>query len=162
MPRWVWVIVAVLCMLIGCCVFMVGAGVYYFKQHVDLKTATEEDATVEFERAMKRFGDQPPIVEMSPGGRATVVNIEKRAATAGGRMPSTLHVLAFDGDENKRVKVALPFWMLRLAPDGEIKVDNPDVDLDRLKITVRDLERAGPGLVLFHRDEDTRVLVWTE
>ena len=78
-----------------------------------------------------------------------------------------LRVLAFDPRAGKLVRFSVPFWLLRLAPSHNFTIGSKgdfDFDSDRLHLTVEDVERAGPGLILDTRDprNGALVLVWTE
>jgi hypothetical protein len=73
--------------------------------------------------------------------------------------------MAFDRDDGQLVRVTVPFWLLRLAPEG--KLSSSSDALRGVKgaehLTVQQLEALGPGLLVDHRDEDgSRVLIWTE
>ena len=72
--------------------------------------------------------------------------------------------MAFDSHEKKVIRLALPFWMLRLKSDGgRFDIGRRNVDLARMHITVEDLERYGPILILDQKDTDgARVLVWSQ
>ena len=52
---------------------------------------------------------------------------------------------------------------MRLTDDGNLEVDADNGDSFSLNLTVEDLDRHGPGLLLdYTREEEARVLVWTE
>jgi len=56
----------------------------------------------------------------------------------------------------------LPFWLLKIKSGKGLKFDVPNGESRRLELSAKDIERAGPALLL---DEDTaksRLLVWTE
>jgi hypothetical protein len=73
--------------------------------------------------------------------------------------------MAFDPDEEKVVRMDLPFWLLRLQMRGtrfDVGGGN-NIDLARLRLTVEDLERYGPTLILDHKKSDgSRVLIWSQ
>ena len=75
-------------------------------------------------------------------------------------------VLAFDPRAGKLVRASVPFWLLRMAPSRNLSFHSGgfDFDSDGMRLTVDDIERAGPGLLLDGRDrrDGTLVLVWTE
>src|SRR4029079_13195372 len=81
---------------------------------------------------------------------------------AGTERPQTLNVMAFDPHDEKVVRMELPFWLLRLkGAGGRFDIGRSNVDLARMRITVEDLERYGPILILDQKDTDgARVLVW--
>jgi hypothetical protein len=60
--------------------------------------------------------------------------------------------------------VDLPFWLLRFKMRGNrIDLGNSNVDFAKLRLTVEDLERFGPTLILDQKDTDgSRVLVWSQ
>jgi hypothetical protein len=62
--------------------------------------------------------------------------------------------------------VQIPFWLLRMLPSKNLSLLNDegiDIDTDRVRLTLDDLERRGPGLVLDTKDRrGSLVLVWTE
>ena len=67
-----------------------------------------------------------------------------------------LRVLAYDPDAEKLVHVSIPFWLLRLAPSGKrmsfLSDNGVDFDSDRVHLTLDDIERRGPGLILDQKD----------
>jgi hypothetical protein len=121
-----------------------------------VETFEEEAAAV---RA--RLGDLPPLIEDTPAGpRLSPANLERRKAL-GGTSPEALNILVWAADEQKIVRLSLPFWLLRLSPKG-VDINVNDIDLGKLRLSIEDLERAGPGPLLQRDDGETRVLVWTE
>ena len=79
------------------------------------------------------------------------------------RRPDQLYVLAFDPDDERIVKVTVPFWLLRLKSRGTIDFNGGQLELEDLKLTVEDLERFGPTLIVDHKSTGgERVLVWSQ
>ena len=80
------------------------------------------------------------------------------------RPPETLNILAFDPDDGRMVKISVPFWLLRLKVGGtRIDFNGNRMELEDLKLTVEDLERFGPTLIVDHRvPNGERVLVWSQ
>jgi hypothetical protein len=72
--------------------------------------------------------------------------------------------MAFDSKDERVVRMDLPFWMLRLKMRGSrFDVGGGNVDLAKLRLTVEDLERFGPTLIVDHRGSDgSRVLIWSQ
>ena len=62
------------------------------------------------------------------------------------------------------MRVTVPFWLLRMKMKGAtIDFGGNSMDLEDLKLTVEDLERFGPTLVLDQKNEGgDRVLVWSQ
>ena len=79
--------------------------------------------------------------------------------------PRALHIVAYDKRAGKLVRFSVPFWLLRMAPDGKVSIG--DDMLDDVhgveKLTVKDLEALGPGLLIDEQKPNgDQVLVWTE
>lgn len=133
------------------------------KRQVEVREG-EDVGTFERESTavLTRLGDVPALIEDTPTGpRLSPGNLERRKALAGSKRPAALWVLLWAPHEKKIVRLSLPFWLLRMSPKGiDINVD--DVDLGKLRLSIEDLERAGPGPLLIRHDDNSRVLVWTE
>ena len=160
---WVWVVVGVMVVGILFVIAMAGAGVYYFARHIDATKATPEVAATEFDAVRARFKGQRPLIELDERGRFLRSNTD-RPEPANAVRPDALHVLAFDPDEEGMVKVTVPFWLLRLKMGGSsIDLSGNRVRLEDLKLSVDDLERYGPTLVLDQTSAGgDRVLVWSQ
>jgi hypothetical protein len=160
---WVWVAGAVVVLGILGIIAMAGIGIYFFSQHITTKTETPTVAAHEFERVSARFAGQKPLIELDDEGRYLRSNTDRHAAP-GAKTPEALHVMAFDPGDGRIVRVEVPFWLLRLKLRGSaIDFNGKRMDLEDLKLTVEDLERYGPALVVDHRmTSGQRVLVWSE
>ncbi len=158
---WVWIVVAVVAMGILGIVAMAAAGLWFVRSHVDIRSTTATAVASDFETVRARFTSQKPLIELDDRGDFIRANTER---PAGSVRPQTLVVMAFDPDDEKVVKMDLPFWLLRLKSGGtRFSMGGGDVDLAKLHLTVEDLERFGPTLILDHRDRrGSRVLVWSE
>lgn len=109
-----------------------------------------------------RFAGQKPLIELDTHGRYLRSNVD-RPTPPGTKAPDVLRVMAFDPDDGRTVRVTLPFWLLRLKASSSIDFNGSRVQLEDLKLTVDDLERYGPALVVDHRAASgQRVVVWTE
>ena len=77
-----------------------------------------------------------------------------------------MRVLVYDAHEGRIVHVDLPFWLLRFMPSGrmsEVSGAGSGFSFESGHITVDDLERHGPGLIMDARDnKDAQILIWTE
>jgi len=160
---WIWVIVAIVVIGILGIVAMAGVGFYFFSQHFDTKVASRASAGVEFEQVKAQFTGQKPLIELDERGRFLRANSD-RPARANTRTPEQIYVLAFDPDDERIVKVTIPFWLLRFKARGAtIDFNGGRLDLEDLKLTVEDLERFGPTLIVDHTSSSgERVLVWSQ
>ena len=163
---WLWIIFGVfICMAIGV-VALVGGGIYLVSKHVRTELVGRISAEEEFLRQRERFAGQTPLIEMHGDFRDRQVQVHPPAGGPGTSRLQTMRVLVYDGHEGRLVHVDLPFWLLRLMPLGRIgpvSGAGGGVSFDTGRLTVEDLERHGPGLVLDARDNrDAQILIWTE
>jgi hypothetical protein len=87
-----------------------------------------------------------------------------REGKPGAGRPETLYVMAYDPDDGGLVKVTIPFWLLRMKMNNaKIDLGGNRMELEDLKLTIEDLDRLGPTLVLDQRNRGgDRVLVWSQ
>lgn len=157
---WVWVVVGIVAAGILFVVAMAGAGIYFFSQNIKHSQATPTAAAAEFESVRARFAGQKPLIELDARGDFLRANTDR---ANGSVRPETLYVLAFDPDDGGLVRVKVPFWLLRMKMKGTVNFSGTGMDLEDLKLTVEDLDRYGPALVLDQRnDGGDRVLVWSQ
>jgi hypothetical protein len=163
-PTWAAVLIAGVIILGMLAVAAVGGAAFFIYRHVNTTFTGYENAAAEFTSARARFAGQLPLIELTIG-EEPVLHRELVTGTRGQRLDS-LRVLAYDRHARKLVRVTLPFWLLRLVPANHFSFldDNGiDIDSDRVPLTLEDLERRGPGLILDTRDRrGSEVLVWTE
>jgi hypothetical protein len=150
-------------------VLVVGVGlvavvgyVIYQQFAFQAKSATEVSADEEFAQIAAKFEGQRPYLVIK-GGQPVVSDAP---AAAPGKPVEAIHIIVWDPDEQKVVKLNMPFWLLRMTKGQPIRI-SPDDDFGggamRLQITAEDLERRGPGLILDHKEATgERVLVWAQ
>ncbi len=159
---WVWVVVAIFAICVLGVVAIAGTGYYFFTKHFDTKVTSPANASVEFEQVKAQFTGQKPLIELDERGHFLRANPD-RPSQADMRRPEKLYVLAFDPDDERIVKVTIPFWLLRLKARGTIDFNGGQLELEDLKLTVEDLERFGPTLIVDHKaTSGERVLVWSQ
>jgi hypothetical protein len=159
---WVWVVVAVAVVCVLGLVVIAGVGFYFVSRHIETREVSVATAAHEFDAVKAGFAGQKPLVELDRNGHVLRTNVNK-AAAANRQPPEKLYLLAFDPDERRIVRFNLPFWILRMkAGDTTIDLNGNRMDLEDLRLTVEDLERVGPSLIVDHQSPDgTRVLVWS-
>jgi hypothetical protein len=163
LKTWVWVVVGIAAVCILLVIAMAGAGIYFFTQNIQTTKASPAVASQEFEAVRARFKGQAPLIELDAKGNLLRSNAD-REAPQGTPRPETLHVMAFDPDDGGLVKVTIPFWLLRMQMNhAAVNFGNHNMTLEDLKLTVEDLDRLGPSLVLDQLNEGgDRVLVWSQ
>ena len=160
---WVWVVVGIFAVIVVGLVGLAGAGYYFVRKTIETQKVTGPAASHEFDSVRARFAGQLPLIELDENGEFLRANTN-REPPKNARRPETLVVMAHDPDDGGLVRVKLPFWLLRMNPEsGKINFGHERMNLEDLKLTVRDLERYGPALILDQRGRGgDRVLVWTE
>jgi hypothetical protein len=140
--------------------FALGAtGAYFALRHLDRRSSTEADTLREVEAIRARFGARPPLVELAPG-RMGDIRIN-RLQTADARPVTTIHVIAWKSADREMVRMEMPLWLMRFSAVNLFS--QIGVGPERLRLTVQDIERYGPGIVLdYGRPEADRVLLWVE
>ena len=157
---WVWIVVGIVVLGILGVIAMAAAGLWFVKSHVNIQSTTPAMASADFQTVRARFANQKPLIELDERGNFLHANTDR---PTGAQRPQTLTILAFDSHDEKVVRVELPFWLLRLKPSARVDVGGGNVDLAKLRLTVEDLERFGPTLILDQKDSDgSRVLIWSQ
>jgi hypothetical protein len=147
-------------------VVVVGGGYWMYQQFApDARAIDRAGAADELDRIRARFGSQQPLIAVDADDTHARIQREGREPTFTGQLQS-IQIAAYDPDDGKLVRFSVPFWLLRLAPDGELKLGDDDVLADvkgAERLTVHELETLGPGLLIDDtRPDGRRVLVWTE
>lgn len=158
---WVWVVVGIFAACILALVAMAAAGLWFAKTHIDIRSASSATVSADFDSVRQQFHAQKPLIELDDHGHFLRANTDR---PAGEKRPETLNVMAFDPDDGRVVRVNIPFWMLRFKMRGtRVNIGRNDFDLEDLKLTVEDLERYGPTLILDHKERGgDHVLVWSQ
>ena len=163
---WVSVLIASVIIVGVLAIAVVGGTAYFFYRHINASFTPPENADTEFAQARARFAGQKPLIEIRKDDEP-ILHREGTTRHDSSRQLVSLRVLAYDNRARKLVRVTIPFWLLRLAPSGKkvsfLNDNGIDFDTDRVHLTLEDLERRGPGLVLDQADRrGSQVLVWTE
>jgi hypothetical protein len=158
---WIWVIVGIFVFGLVVLFAIAGAGVYFVSRHIETQRTTGTDALRVFDEARARFRDQRPLVEVENRGRQPRLRDLSKLPSSPQR-PEHLWILAWDPDDERIVKISLPFWLLEMGR-RQIDVNTDGFDLKELDLDVKELRRIGPALVLDFRDTSgERVLIWTQ
>jgi hypothetical protein len=162
---WISIVIAIGLVCVIACLAVIGGSLLWIRTHVNTQFTSAEMAGDELERERARFAGQTPLIEWQ--NERDVPRIHRRSVSNAAELQA-LRVLAFDPNAGKLVRVSIPFWMLRLMPARHFRLLDHEsgvaLDTDNLHLSVEDLERAGPGLVLDARNtrDGAQVLVWSE
>jgi hypothetical protein len=135
-------------------------------KHVKTELVGRTSAEEQFVRQRQRFAGQQPLIEMTGDFGDQQVKVHRAGEAAPKSELQTMRVLVYDAHEGRIIHVDLPFWLLRFMPSarlGEVSGAGRGFSFESGHITVDDLERHGPGLVMDARDnKDAQILIWTE
>ena len=161
---WLTIVGAVLGVMLMLAVGTIGGAAYWVYNHVHSQSVAQEAAGDRFARVRQQFAGKQPLIEIVDRDQVVLHRSETPPSTSA--RVQTLHALVYDTDEQKLMDLNIPFWLLRLAPSGghfSLNSNGIDIDSDHLNVTVADLERHGPGLIMDHHDRHgSLVLVWSE
>jgi hypothetical protein len=159
---WISILIAVIVIVVALGIALVGGSAYFISRHVRAQFVSTAGAEAQFASARQRFVGQTPLIEMRKGAEPL---IHRPAEDAHAAPIEVIHAIVYSPDSRKLVSVNLPLWLLRMAPGKRFSFldDNVDFDSGRVRLTLDDVERHGPGLILDQADRyGARVLVWAE
>ena len=142
-----------------------GAGFWAYQNFAPSAEFVEQaKADQQFEQIRAGFKDQTPLITAEPDGQSVRLHAEGRAPFTG--QLTALNIAAYDLRAGKLVRFTVPFWLMRLGNDGRLSLGDGSLDGVKKyadKLTVKDLEALGPGLIVDERKPNgDRVLIWTE
>lgn len=163
---WIWIAVAVAAAAFLGFIAIVAAGVFFVARQVETEPASAALAERAFAEARARFEGQSPIVQIEDRDGIIRTRIDRPPPEVpAGPAPGAIFVMAYDPDEGRIVRLSLPFWLLRLGNKGSLRFssDNTRLSFEHLNLTVDDLARYGPALLVDQQmPEGERVLIWTQ
>jgi len=152
-------IVVVIGVLVFLAVIGIGLAAIFFIRATEITKADRPQADEVWREIRGRFPGARPLLEVR-NHESAVLTREPPPSPAGRRLES-LHIAAWDSDDAGLFRMTVPFWLLRFK-SGAITIGE-DIYAQRLDITVEQLERFGPALLVDHEAANgDRVLVWTE
>jgi hypothetical protein len=162
MKRWMWVVLGIVAFSFVGCFGVLGGLAWVVSRHVQVKEMPSGDIETEFTALRARFKDAKPLLDTRNGVTIASERLEARAASYSGPLPSSLCILAWEKSEPRRVRVCLPFWLLKLKTGKGLKFDVPESGLGRVEISAEELERAGPALLIDRNEDRAHLMLWTE
>jgi hypothetical protein len=155
------ILVAVVGVFVFVAIVGVSLGAWLFASAFDRDTADEPAAAASFEEIRQRFARTGPVLHVVEHEKAILSR--QPPAEAPARRLERLEVMVWDPDDKGLSRVTLPFWLLRLKTgpidmSSTVMLNHHPIDL-----TVEQIERYGPALLLDHQAQDgDRLLIWTE
>lgn len=156
---WLWILLGVFGFFIVAGIGTAVFAVYWLGSHMEFVESPAPEAAKTFDEVRAKFPGQQPLLQFKDGEPRALTD----TAPSSVRL-TTLHILAFDDGEGRLVRVDVPFWLLRLK-SGPISFSSYADGFDdrRVRLSVEDIERRGPGIVLdLVEPNQGRVLIWAE
>jgi hypothetical protein len=110
-PRWAQVLIGVAIVAVFLGIGAIIAVTAWFSENLVVNASTARQADEAFDKIRQRFNGQRPLVEIRDG---VVTRGTDRTAPATPQALKTLHVLAWDSNDEKLAEVSVPWWVLRL------------------------------------------------
>ena len=105
------------------------------------------------------FRSALPLVRRDEAGRF----VRTEASGRNGEPPARLYVVLYRTSQNRFISADVPLWFLKIkGPAAAVALRDTGFDLDLLGLTVEDLERSGPGLILDERRGEDTLIAWTQ
>ena len=158
---WIIVILSIVGVTVVGLMVLAGAGTMWMMRHIKTAPTTATQAVRTFDQERLRFGTEKALIGSEDIDNAPGVQRRLDAMPTASVKPTEMTILVWDPDQERTVRIALPFWMLKIGK-RKIDIGSSGFDFDRFRIDVNDLERIGPKLIAdIQRPGGERVLVWT-
>jgi hypothetical protein len=134
-------------------------GAYFVLRHMDKRTGQEAEAVQAIDAVKARFGPRPPLIDIVNPTTADVrIN---RSGAPSTTAVDTIHVINWKSETRELTRADLPLWLMRFS---SVNIASQlGLAPERFKLTVDDVRRYGPGIVIDYGSPGTsRVLVWVD
>ncbi|OFW05295.1 MAG: hypothetical protein A3H96_07595 [Acidobacteria bacterium RIFCSPLOWO2_02_FULL_67_36] len=159
MRTWVKVTLGGVALVAVVVLALAGVGAYFVLGNMNKRDAGEAEALRDIDAIRARFGARPPLVEIVDPRRADI-RINRLQNTAGTRV-ATVHIINWNADSGELIRTEAPLWLMRFSSVNLLS--QLGVAPARFTLTVADIERYGPGIVVDHGvPGSVRVLVWVD
>lgn len=158
--RWVLIAFGVVILIIFIGIGAIFAVTAWVQQNLQVDTRSPSDAEQEFATVLKEFDGRAPLLEMHEGHPRLKATHDQAAEAPPTRL-ETLHVLAFDADEERLARFSVPFWLIRMKSEPfRVSAYASGLD-DRIQLRAEDIEKYGPGIILDTKTPSgDHVLLW--
>jgi len=140
----------------------IAATLLFVRSRVTTEPVPQDEALAELAQARTRFAGQTPLIELASDDQPI---LHPPAAAA----PQALHALralVYDPARGTLSRMDLPGWVVRaISVGGRVRLANLGVteasDTPQ-RLTLEDLERHGPGIVMDISRRRRQILIWTD
>ena len=161
--KWIPIVLGILfvfvVLAIGGVIFMIS----FVQNNMSISEMSADSADAEFDKVRARFAGKQPMIQLVDG-RPQYVGDRAAPSSPSATPLKSMHVIAWDDDEQKLVTFSLPFWLLRMK-SGPIRLSAYSQGWDDRGVSFRveDIEKHGPGLLMDVSERaEGRVIIWVE
>lgn len=159
MRRWVKFTIGGVALIALALAVVGGTAAYYVMRTLEERPAGEAEAVKLIETVKARYGSRPPLIEIADPRRADV-RINKTADASATRV-DTIHVVNWKSETGELSRMEMPLWLMRFSSIN--LASNLNIIPAKLNLTVSDVERYGPGIIVDYRTPGaSRILVWVD
>lgn len=159
MRTWVKVTIGAAALVAVCIVVLAATAGYFVFRSYEKQNTTEAAAFREIETIRTRFGSRPPLIEIIDPRRADF-RINRLGGGDGGRV-TRLHVVNWKAEDSEMVRTEMPLWLMRFSSVNILS--QLGVTPAKVRLTVQDIERYGPGIVVdYNQPGSARLLIWVD
>jgi hypothetical protein len=138
---------------------LAGTGAYYFMRHLEVRPGAEADTIKAFDAIRSKYASREPLITLV-NPQAGDIRIT-RSTHPQGLKAGTLHVLTWTAEDEERLQTDVPLWLMRFSSVNILS--RLGLAPDKFRLTVQDVERYGPGIVVDYRQPGVRhALIWVE
>lgn len=156
--RWAPIVFGVAVFVVFVALGLALFGFSWVRDHLTIESASAASAESAFDEVRRRYAARVPLLEMEG---SVVLRRNPPAPDAPRTTLTTLHVLVWNSREGQLARFEVPFWLLRIK-ETPIRFGTYATGLDELQVslTVADLERYGPGIVVAVDRDGERAMLW--
>jgi hypothetical protein len=138
---------------------LAGTSAYYIFRSMEKHQAGEPDAVQAIDAIKTRFGSRPPLIEISDLQRADIrIN---RPTEASATHVGTVHIVNWKSETGELMRTEMPLWLMRFSSVNILS--QLGVAPAQFRLTVDDIERYGPGVIVDYSQQGTfRLFLWVD
>ena len=138
---------------------LAGTGAYFVFRSMDKRPSGEAEAVQAIASIRARFGPRAPLIEIADPRRADIrINRPDEASTA---RVGTIHIVNWERDTGELTRFEVPLTLMKFSSVNILS--QLGIAPARFRLTVKDIERYGPGIVVDYASPGTsRVLIWVD
>lgn len=159
MRTWVKWTICGIALVVLCVAALAATGAYFALRKLDTRVVTEAEAQREGDPIRGRYTGRAPLVEVVDA-KSGDIRINR---PADGTAPpvNTIHILTWKAEDGQLFRTEVPLWLMRFSTAN--LVSNLGLAPERFRLTVADIERYGPGIVVDYRaPKSDHVLIWVD